>query len=208
MRPDRQWIFLFILFLIGMLLIYSLSPFWGLFLFFFQQGINLILAMPQIVLWLIGGTVLAYWAFHLFLKLAKSMFPGIPKPQSVQRIQGNLGELRRSIHEVDPGTYSQGRIRQLLSSLAIDLISIRLDISEEESRKIFFAAEWTEDDILKSYFYDKKSTTSKNKWSFPRFFKKFESSSLLDETGQVLDRLNYYGDLENGGKFGHRDGND
>ena len=207
MRPDRHWLFLFVVILVGVL-IYVLSPLLNAFLFLFRQGINLILAMPQLVWWLIGGAILSFWGLHLVLRLGKSTFPGVQEPQPVRQSQGYLSELRKYLYEAGLGTYSQDRIRQRLSILAIDLISLRLDISEEEARNLYFSADWTEDEIVKAYLYKEKDTTLKNRRRLPRWFKKSTPSLFLKETGQILNRLDHYSHSPNGGKFGHRNDND
>ncbi len=202
MRPEQHWLLLFVLVLVGVL-IYVLSPLLNVFLFFFRQGINLTLAVPQIVLWLTGGVILTVWGLHLLVQLKKSALPGIPEPQSTRQSQGHLSELRKSLYEADSGTYSQDRVRQHLSTLAIDLISLRLDVSEEEARKHYFRADWTEDEIVKAYFNKEKDTTAKNRRRLPRWLKKSEGSLFLKEISQVLNRLDHYKHSPNGGKFGH-----
>ncbi|MGQ9648252.1 MAG: DUF7269 family protein [Thermodesulfobacteriota bacterium] len=207
MRPDRHWLFLFAAVLVGVL-IYALSPLLNVFHFFFRQGINLILAVPQLVWWLIGGAILTFWGLHLLVQLGKSGLPGVPEPQPARQSQGHLSELRKSLYEADSGIYSQDRIRQILSTLAIDLISLRLDISQEEARELYFRADWTEDEIVKAYFNEGKDTTAKNRSRLPRWFKKSQPSLFLKETGQILNRLDHYSHSPNGGKLGHPNDSD
>jgi hypothetical protein len=190
-RPDRHWLFLFVVVLVGVL-IYVLSPLLKLFLFVFRLGTDLILAMPQLLWWLIGGAILSFWGLHLVLRLGKSTLPGVPEPQLIRQSQGYLSKLRKSLCEADSGTYYQNRIRQHLSALAIDLISLRLDISEEEARNLYFRADWTEDEIVKAYFNKEQDATVKNRRRLSRWFKKSEPSLFLKETGQILDRLDRY----------------
>ena len=208
MRPDRQWLFLFVVVLVGVL-VYALSPLLNVFLFFFRQGINLILAIPQLVWWLIGGAILTFWGLHLLVQLRKSaLLPGVPEPQPARQSRGHLSELRKSLYEADSGSYSQDRVRQHLSTLAIDLISLRLDMSEEEARKLYFRADWTEDQIVKAYLYKEREMATKNRGRLPRWFKKSQPSVFLKETGQVLNRLDHYSHSPNGGKFGHPNDSD
>lgn len=207
MRPDRHWLFLFVVVLIGVL-VYLLSPLLNVFLFLFHQGINLILAMPQFVWWLTGVAILTFCGLHLLIQLGKSALPGIPGAQPVRQSQGHLNELRKSLYETDSGTYAQDRVRQHLSNLAIDLISLRLDVSEGEARNRFFRADWTEDGFAKVYFYKEKETTVKNRSRLPRWLKKSKASLFLNETGQILDRLDHYSHSTSGGKFGHTNDND
>ena len=206
MRPDRRWLLLFILVLLG-LLIYALSPLLGLFLVVLRAGVDVILAMPQIVWWLIGVTIMVVWGLHLLLRLGKNALPSIPEPLPLSRSRGRLSELRRSLYEANSGTYSQDKVRQLLSSLVIDLISLRLDISEAEARNLYFRADWTEDEIVKEYLYRERDSTTKKRRRLPKWFKKSEPSLFLKETGQILNRLSHYSHSVNGGKFGHANGN-
>jgi hypothetical protein len=163
-----------------------------LFLVVLRAGVNVILAMPQIVWWFIGVAIMIVWGLHLLLRLGKNALPSIPDPLRLLRTHGRLSELKSCLYEANSETYSQDKVRQLLSSLAIDLISLRLDISEEEARNLYFRADWTEDEILKSYFYRERDTTAKTKRRLARWFKKPEPSSFLKETGEILSRLNHY----------------
>jgi len=192
MRPDRRWLFLFMVILFGLLL-YAISPILDLFLIVLRQGVSLILAMPQLAWWLIGGAILAIWGLHLLVQLGKNAFPGPPEPLSAPRSHGPLSELRGSLYEARSETYSQDKVRQLLSSLAIDLISLRFDIAEEEARRLYFRADWTEDEIVKTYLSKKRDTTAKSRRPLPKWFKKSEPSLFLKETGHILNRLDHYG---------------
>jgi hypothetical protein len=118
-----------------------------------------------------------------------------------------MGELRSSLYEARWETYSQDKVRQLLSSLAIHLISLRLDISEEEARKLYFRADWTEDEIVKAYFYKERAAVKKRRL-LPRWFKKSGPSLFLKETGQILNRLGHYSHSINGGEFDHANDKD
>jgi hypothetical protein len=192
MRPDRHWLFLFVVVLVGVLivLIYVLSrP--NMFLFFLRQGINLVLATPQFVWWLTGGAILSFWGLYLLLQLRKGALPETPDPRPGRQSQGHLNELRKSLYETDLGTYSQDRVRQNLSTLAIDLIFLKLDISEEEARNLYFRADWTQDEIVKAYFY-KQRATIKRRRLLSKWFKKSERTLFLKETSQVLNRLSHY----------------
>ena len=207
MRPNQRWLLLFILVLLG-LLIYALSPLLGLFLVVLRAGANVILAMPQLVWWLIGVAIMIVWGLYLLLRLGKFALPITPEPLLLSQFHGRLSELRRSLYEGDSGAYSQDKVRQRLSSLAIDLISLRLDISEGEARKLYSRADWTEDKMVKAYLYKERDTAAKSRRRLPKWFKKSEPSLFLKETGHTLNRLSHYSHSVNGGKFGHANGND
>ena len=191
MRPDRRWLYLFMVVLVG-LLIYIIFPLLDLFLVVLRAGVNVILAMPQLVWWLIGVAIMIVWGLHLLLRLGESALPSTPEPLPLSQFHGRLSELRRSLYEANSEAYSQDKVRQLLSSLAIDLISLRLDISEEEARNLYFGADWTEDEIIKEYLYRERDTTTKRRRRLPKWLKKSEPSLFLKETGQVLNRLGHY----------------
>lgn len=207
MRLDRHWLFLFLMVLMGVL-IFVLSPLLNLFLFFIRQGINLILAIPQLVWWLTGGAILSFWGLHLLAQLRKNMFPKVPRPKPSRLFQGRLSELRKSLYEADLGTYFQDKVRKRLSTLAMDLISLRLDVSEEEARKYYFNGDWTEDEIVKTYFNKEKDIPVKNRGRLRRWIKKSQPSLFIIETGQVLNRLDHYKHSLDRGKFGHPNDND
>jgi hypothetical protein len=192
MRRDRRWLFLLLLALAGGMF-YALSPLLYLFAFIFRQGIHLIIALPQIVWWLIGGAILTFYGLHVFVRLQKSAFPKIPEPQFPPQSQGRLAERRRSLYEANSGAYSRDEVRRFLSTLAIDLISLKLDISEEAARKLYLRGDWTEDEILKTYFYKEKDTTAlKKRKRLLRWFKEPEPSPFLKDTSQIMNRLTHY----------------
>lgn len=207
MRLNRRGLYL-ILVVLGGLLIYALSPLWSLFLVTFRAGAILVLAVPQIIWWFIGVMLMIVWGGHLLFRLGKSALPSERVPLPLLRSSGRLNEIRRSLSEADAGMYSQDKVRQLLSSLAIDLISLRLDLSEEEARKVYFLGEWTEDEKIRAYFDKQRDTTVKGRRPLSRLFKKLEPTPFLRETGEVLDRLKYYSRSFDGGKFDETDGND
>jgi hypothetical protein len=190
MIHDRLWLFGIVLVVAG-LLIYALSPLLDLFLVVLREGMNLFLAMPQIVWWLIGITIMIVWGFHLLAQFGKRLFPTRPQPQPVPQFHGRMGKLRSSLCKARWETYSQDKVRQHLSSLAIDLISLRLDISEEEARKLYFRGDWTDDEIVKAYFYKERPHVKKRRL-LPRWFKKSERPLFLKETSQVLNCLGHY----------------
>jgi len=191
MRHDRHWLFDIVLVVAG-LLIYMFSCLLDLFLVVLREGMNLFIAMSQIVWCLIGITIMIVWGFRLLAQLGKRLFTTRPQPQPGMHFRGRMGELRSSLCKACWETYLQDKVRKLLSSLAIDLISLRLDISGEEARKLYFRVDWTEDEILKSYFYNERDTTAKTRRRLLKWFKKPKPSSFLKETVEALNRLSDY----------------
>jgi hypothetical protein len=174
------------------LLIYALFPLLGLFRVVLRAGVNLLLAMPQTVWWVIGVTIVTVWGVHLLLRLGKRALPNTARPFTTASFHGRLSELRESLYGADSSTYAQDRIRQCMSTLTIDLISLRLDISEEEARKLHFKADWTEDEILKSFFDRKRNAPDRTQKRLTAWFKKSKPSPFLKETAEILDRLTHY----------------
>ena len=188
-------------------LIYAFVPLAGLVLFIVRQGLNSILAMPHLLWWFIGGSILGVWGLHLLFQLGKRCFSGLPEPRLASRSHGHLSEVRRSLSSAELETYSQEKIKQLLTTLTINLISLRLDISEEEARKLYFRGDWTEDETVKAYFYRERGPLKKRKLLL-RWLIKSEKPMFLKETYAVLNRLSHYSHSPDGGKFDHPNDSD
>ena len=206
MKPDRSPLSFFVLTLIG-ILICALVAFFDPLLFLFRKGMALILAMPQRLWWFVGVGGFTVWGFCLLVHLGKKALSGREEPRPVLQPQGDLSQLCKFLEEARSGPYYQDRVRQRLSNLAVDLISLRLDLSEEEARKVYFREDWTEDELVRAYFFKGKENPLKNERSRSRDVRRLGPSLFLKETDQILDRLSHYYHAPNGGEIGYSDDN-
>jgi hypothetical protein len=201
MRTDR-WLMALILIVAG-LVIYALYPLliYGmeLFLFVTVQGLSVLLALPQLLWWLAGAMFLTFWGLKLLLRLGTNFLwaPGRPLPAAA--FHGRLQALRHRLYAATSGPFSQDEIRQLLRLLTIDLIALNLDLSEEEARKRFFQGDWTSDHVLKAYLYKERHLVRQGLGQrFMQWFRKLETPSFLQETGDILNHLETYRSFSDG----------
>jgi hypothetical protein len=187
------------------LVIYALYPLliYGmeLLLFIMVQGFSVLLALPQLLWWLAGAIFVTFWGLKLLLRLGTNFFsaPGRPLPPAA--FHGRLQALRRRLYDAKSGPYSQDEIRQLLRLLTIDLIALKLDLSEEEARKRFFQGDWTINHVLKAYLYkERDSVRQRLGQRFMRWFRKLETPSFLQETRDDLNHLEAYRSFCDGGE--------
>ena len=203
MKNDR-WFMVLILIVAG-LVIYALYPLliYGmeLFLFVMVQGLSVLLALPQLLWWLTGAIFLTFWGLKLLLRLGTNLFSAPGRPRPAAAFHGRLQALRRRLYAAKSGPFSQDEIRQLLRLLTIDLIALKLDLSEEEARKRFFQGDWTRDPVLKAYLYKKRDLVRQRLGQrFMQWLRKLETPSFLQETREVLNHLEAYRSFSDGGE--------
>ena len=203
MRIDR-WLMALILVMAG-LVIYGLYPFliYGmeLLLFIMTQGLSALLALPQLLWWLAGTIFLTFWGLKLLLRLGENTFSGPGSPLTAAAFHGRLQALHRRLYDAGLGHYSQEEVRQLFRLLTIDLIALKLDLSEEEARKVFFRGDWTQDHVLKAYLHKERGfLTQRRGQRLLQWLGRSESPSFLQETRDVLNHLEAYRSFSNGGE--------
>jgi hypothetical protein len=112
---------------------------------------------------------------------------------------GRFREIQQSLSRARSGRYSQGEVRNIFRSLAIDLIALKLDIPEEEARQRFHRGDWTEDRALKAYFSEDLTQEEEGQGLW-RQFRRVKAPAFLEETQETLERLKSYSNFSNGGE--------
>ena len=198
MRPDSRWVWMLIL-ILGGLVIYAAFPLLvhGIILFL-AVTIGLLLAIPRELWWFIGIAVLTLAAIKPMLRLATHLLRFSEKSAAPSKFRGRLAELRHTFESASKGDYSKDSVRQLLRFLAIDLIMLELDTTEDEARRSFLDKTWTRNEALKSYLYKERDFKVKR----PRRLRGSKGPDFLEETKEALDYLEDYR------KFGNQGGND
>jgi hypothetical protein len=201
----NRWLIPLLLILAG-LVICALYPLliqgMELLLFIMVQGGSALLALPQMLWWLSGAIFLTFWGLKLLLRLGKHIFSASKSPFHRPSLHGRLSALWQYLYSArSEGSYSQDEVRQFLRLLTIDLIALKLDISEEEARKRFFQGDWTQDHVLKAYLYKERDfVTQMLGKRFLRWLKRSERPVFLEETREVVNRLKEYRNFADGGK--------
>jgi len=189
---------------LGALVIYSVFPLlvqgMDSLLRFILGGIFILSALPQMLWWAAGVTVLTFWGLRILINLVtrKSPEPYEKGGQAEdQNYRGRLRVIYQRLLGASSGRYYQEEARNILRSLAVDWIALKLDISEEEARERFLQGNWTEDRTLKAYFFEDPPWGREKQGFWRRFrrFKRKENRTFLEETEKALDRLKSYGKL-------------
>jgi len=162
-------------------------------------GGTILRALPQILWWFVGGAFLVVWALGVIVHLAGREPAGKKEGKSDFPFSGRLRAIHRTLFRGGSGRYFQDEVRNLLRARAVDLIALKLDISEEEAQKRFQKGDWTEDPLLQMYFSEEKNW-GKEKRSLWSRLKKSKSPDFLEKARTVLERLETYGN------FPHRKG--
>ena len=166
---------------------------------FIRGGIFVLLALPQVLWWGIGVTILSIWGLLILVNLGINKLSSSNEPSTLLFSHGRFRTIHRSLSQAGLGSHYQDEVRNILRSLAIDLITLKLDISEEEARQRLQQGDWTEDQALKAYFSQERSREEEER-GFWRRFKRKKSPAFLEETQETLDRLRSYNNFSDGGK--------
>jgi len=205
MRLDRRWLIpltlilaAFFLYLFFPLLIEGTNSL----LAILVLGGTIILALPQMVWWGVGVTILIFWGLRVLTNLGVSRLSWSRKKgrQPYDHPHGSLRAIQHRLWAASSGRYFQDEGRDILRSLAIDLIALKLDISEEEARKRFLQGDWTEDQALKDYF-SQEPTWGRERQGLWRRFKRTKSPAFPEETQKALDRLKSHRNFSKGGEI-------
>ncbi|NWF54902.1 MAG: hypothetical protein HXY45_08935 [Syntrophaceae bacterium] len=156
MKSDRRWLLPLVLILAAGFL-YLTFPLWveGVrsFLVILILGGTILEALPQVVWWMAGLAILVFWGLRMIVRLADRELAGKKESGGNSPFSGRLRVICRTLSRGGAGWYFQDEVRNLLRSLAVDLIALKLAIFEEEAQQRFQKGDWTEDLLLKTYFY-------------------------------------------------------
>lgn len=155
-------------------------------------GGTILRAMPQILWWVMGGAFLVFWGFGVIVRLASRELAGKEKGKVDFTFPGRLRAIHRTLFRGGSGRYFQEEVRNLLRARAVDLIALKLDISEEEAQKRFQKGDWTEDPLLQMYFSEEKNWPKEKRSPWP-WFKKSRPPAFLEKARTSLERLETYG---------------
>jgi hypothetical protein len=195
MKSDRRW-FLLLMLILAAVLLYISFPLLvegvGSFLVILVLGATILRALPQVVWWIMGLTFLVLWGLGIIVLLAGRELAGKKESRGNSPFSGRLRAIYRTLSRGGAGWYFQDEVRNLLRSLAVDLISLKLAIPEEEALQRFQKGDWTEDLLLKTYFSEERNW-EKERQGLWRRFRKSDPSHFLETARTTLARLKDYG---------------
>lgn len=197
MKLDRRWLILLTLILAASFLYFSFP--------LVVEGIHSLLAililggailwaLPQILWWILGAAFLVLWGLGVIVHLAGRELAGKKKGKVDFNFSGRLRAIHRTLFRGGSGRYFQDEVRNLLRARAVDLIALKLDISEEEAQKRFQEGDWTEDPLLQMYFSGEKSWGKENRGKWP-WLQKSKNPAFLEKARTSLERLEIYGNF-------------
>ena len=166
-------------------------------------GIFILLALPQMLWWGVGLTVLISWGLGVLINLGISGLRDSRKKEGQPYDHAYHGRFsfiqQRLLGAASGSRYYQDEVKNILRSQAIDLITLKLDISKEEARQRFQQGDWTEDQVLKAYLSQElfRGKEGQGLW---RRFKRKKSQAFLEKTQKALDRLKSYNNFSDEGK--------
>jgi hypothetical protein len=191
MRFDRLWVIL-LLITVGALFTFSIYRFETLFALT-VESVRLVLALPQIIWWLISVAILTLWGLGLMIELGEDLLSG-PKRTSIHNLPlGHVRILRDSLYDAPLGRYFRDRVRQRLRNLAVDLISLKSGFPEDKARELLHQGTWTKDEVLKSYLGQEFEISLRGmKQRLSQWLRPAKARPFLIETKDALNRLNSY----------------
>jgi membrane protein implicated in regulation of membrane protease activity len=150
-------------------------------------------ALPQAFWWAMATVLFTIWGLRIVIRMGSEW-----RPRRKMNEAESLGGRIETIHEVftraESSKYSQEEIRNLLRSLVLDLIVLKLDIPETEARESLTRGNWTEDLLLKTFFAKRPELVEEKHSRWP-WSKESSTPAFLDEVRNILDRLESYGDF-------------
>ncbi len=170
-------------------------------LMFIFGGMLILLDLPQMLWWAVGVTFLIFWGLRVLFSLGMGGLRNSRKRKGQAHghdYHGRFRAIQQSLLWASHGRYSQGEMRETFRSLAIDLISLKLDIPEEEAIKRFHRGDWIEDGALKAFFSE-GLTQEEERHGLWRRLKRKKSPVFLEETQEALNRLKSYSHFSEGG---------
>jgi hypothetical protein len=195
MKSDRRWLLALILVLAASSLYFSfplLVEGVRSFLVILVLGGTILWALPQVLWWIVGLAFLVFWGLGIIVLSAGRELAGKKESRENSLFSGRLRAIHRTLSRGGAGWYFQDEVRNLLRSLAVDLISLKLAIPEEEARQRFQKEDWTEDLLLKTYFSGER-TWEKERPGLWRRLRKPDPSDFLETARTTLERLKAYG---------------
>lgn len=112
----------------------------------------------------------------------------------VESLGGRMEAIHKTLTRAESSMYSREEIRNLLRSLVINMIVLKLEISEAEARERLTRGNWTEDPLLKEFFSKRPGLVEEERGRW-QWSKKPSTPVFLHEAGNILDRLEAYGDF-------------
>jgi len=197
MKPDRLWLLPLTLILGASFLYFSfplLVEGTRSLLTILILGGTILSALPQVVWWAMGGAFLVFWGLEVIVHLASRELAGKKKARVNSPFSGRLRTIHRTLSRGGSGRYFHDEMRNLLRSRAVDLIALKLDISEKEALQRFQKGDWTKDPLLKTYFSEEKNW-GKDKQGLWLGFKKSKAPDFLEKARTALERLETYGNF-------------
>jgi uncharacterized membrane protein (DUF485 family) len=152
-------------------------------------------ALPQALLWAMATLLLSIWGSRIIIRVGSEWRPR-RKMNKVESLGGRMEAIHNVFTRAESSKYSQDEVRNLLRSLVLNLIVLKLEISEAEARDRLIQGNWTEDSLLKTFFA-KKPDLGEEKHSRWSWSKESSTPAFLDEVRNILDRLESYGDFPN-----------
>ena len=208
MRLDRCWFLLPVL-ILSALFLYPAFP-------LFVEGIRSLLAvmilggtilwaLPQVLWWAMAGVILALCGLRIIIRL----WSRLPAREDMSKMEfspaGRMGAIQKALVRSGSGKYFREEAKHLLRSLAVDLMVLKLELSEEEVKWRLIQGDWTDDPALKAFFSEEPDREKEKQGRWP-WLKRSKPPAFLDEVRNILDRLKAYTDFPEGkGRYDHPD---
>jgi hypothetical protein len=151
-------------------------------------------SLPQMLWWILGGAVLAIWTLEALVQLARQGLTSAKRRKVEQPPTGRLKEIQSIFDRTESSLYYWDETRALLRSLAIGLVALRQDISDEAAWQRLVRADRNEESSLRELFVEETDGRSERP-AGGTMRNQSRSPILLDDIEKALDRLNTYGDF-------------
>ena len=150
--------------------------------------------LPKMLWWILSGAVLVIWALRALAQLARQGLAAGKTSKVEQAHGGRLREVQRLFDRAESSLYCLEETQGLLRSLAIDLIALRWDVSDETARQRLIHGEQDEDSLLRALFVEASDRRSERPPDLPKR-NQANLSIILDDIEKKLTVLNAYGDF-------------
>lgn len=161
------------------------------FLVVLNLGVAILRALPQALCWAMVAALPTIWGLRVIIHLGSG---GVSRRNATgiePLLPGRMEIIHKAFVRAESSKYSQEEVKNLLRSLALDLIALKKDLSEAETRQRFNRGDWTDDPALSAFLKQGPDAREEKRGRWPGS-KKPRARAFPDDVMDAMDRLEVF----------------